>query len=218
MPGPAHHLLVKLAPILTLLLAVTGCAGMPMTQTGFLDNYDELEPAPERTVAFVPDGIELYTNERLCSGEPYDAVLVEPVVYRPADDNDHEPSPERADDLSRYFTRKLKHTLGEDFELVDTPRPGAARVRATITALDPSNVPINVVTLILLFPVDMGGVSGEIEIVDSVTEERLAAMTLCREGTPFLLIECFNRYGHARHSMKKWAKEVRRILKNETDS
>lgn len=196
-----------------LLLLLGGCAAeVPMTHTGFLNDYAQLEPAPERTVAFVPDEIQLYRSARLLRGERFRSVIVEPAVYRQAEGAVHHPADEDVAALTQFFTRQFEATLGQDFEIVSAPEPGSLRVRTAITALDPSQVLINVLTLIALVPFDMGGISGEIEVLDAVTGERIAAMTLCRAGTPFLVIECFSRYGHARHGIKKWAEELRQVL------
>ena len=191
---------------------VTSCANMPMTRTGFLEDYSQLKPAPERTVRFVPDGIDLYVNPAPSRSEGYDAIFIEPVVYKEAEGVDYVPSERVQDDLPRYFHRKLHKQLSKDFEIVEEPRPGAIRLRTAITAIDASNVPLNIVMLILAVAVDMGGISGEIEAVDAVTGERLSAMTLCREGTPLLVFESVNRHGYARHGIKKWSKELRDIL------
>ncbi len=43
-------------------------------------------------------------------------------------------------------------------------------------------------------------------------------MTTCRDGTPFLAVECFNHLGHARHGIKKWARLVRDLLQGETET
>lgn len=198
------------------LLACLGasCANMPMTRTGYLATYDDLEPRPEHTVWGVPDGIDLYESPALHEGG-YDAVLIEPVVYRPGEGRDYDPSNTTVAELSSYFEEKLEERLGESFAVVHEARPGTMRVRAAFTAVDPSNVFVNVITVILLVPVDMGGISGEVEVTDAMTGERLAAMTLCREGTPFLFIECFFRHGHAHHGLKKWAGLLEEILAGE---
>jgi hypothetical protein len=44
--------------------------------------------------------------------------------------------------------------------------------------------------------------------VDGSDRRRLLAMTATREGTAFLLLECFSRFGHAEHGMRKWAREL----------
>ena len=78
--------------------------------------------------------------------------------------------------------------------------------------MNPSNVWVNIVGIILVVPPDMGGISGEMEVVDSASGERLAAMTATREGTPFLVLECFTKHGHAHHGVKKWARDLACLL------
>ncbi len=182
-----------------------------MPRTGFLTDYDSLAPAPERQVWGVPDPIDLELAPGGVAGR-YDSVWIDPVVYREVEGAGHHPTEANARKLERDFTRILTKVLGERFRVVDAPGPRTARVRAAITEVDPERPWVNVLTLILLVPTDMGGISGEFEIVDSISGERQVALTAVREGTPFLVLECFTRYGHAKHGMKKWAKELRSIL------
>ena len=75
-----------------------------------------------------------------------------------------------------------------------------------MTAVEPANPWINVPLIFLILPLDMGGLSGEIEIVDAMTGERVFAMTARRESNPFLWLEAFTWYGQARHAMWKWSR------------
>ena len=90
-------------------------------------------------------------------------------------------------------------------------------MRAAITDLDRSIVWINIVGIIVAVPVDYGGIAGELEIVDA-SGERMIAMAAHRDGTMFLVIECFMKWGHARHGMKKWAKLLARTVDEARDS
>ena len=187
-------------PLPTLLLVAlavlsTGCANMSQTRTGFLDDYESLERAKDREVWGVPDEILLHRtaalDEALANGG-IRAVVVDPVVYRPVADARYTMSDESAAKLESWSTEKFQAILAEDFEVLDEPAPGAARVRLAVTDVNPANVWVNIIGVILVVPPDMGGVSGELELVDAMTGERLAAMTATREGTPFLVLECFS--------------------------
>ena len=182
----------------------SACANVPLTRTGFLGDYSELKPAPHLQVWGVPDTVHAFRSERLDRGE-YDAVIIDASVWVPSDKDDFEPSEEKTAWLLDEFSQCLENGLSEDFEVVDTPRPGALRVKPAMTAVNPANVWINTLFLFLLVPVDMGGISGEIEVVDSVSGERLFAMTARREGNPFLFLETFTTYGQSRHGMYKWS-------------
>lgn len=201
-----------------LLLLVASCANMRLTETGFLDSYDELEPAGERQVWGVPDEILLGRVDglegRIQRGE-IRSIVVDPVVYRPVDGARYVMTPSAAEALKSSSTDRLRKELGKKFDVIDEPVAGAVRVRMAITDVNPSSVWFNVVTVIVAFPFDMGGVSGEIEVVDAMSGERLAAMTATREGTPFLILECFTKHGHARHGIMKWSRDVGRLLQGD---
>jgi len=201
-------LLVLSVPIVP---ALASCAHLDMSRTGFLDDYTSLEPSAEHRVWGVPDAVDLWVAPDLAG--KYDAVIVEPVVYRQQEGAKHEPTAEEIERLTAAYTEKLGRILGERLEVVSTPGPRTARVRASISEVHPVSVLLNVIGLILVVPPDMGGVVGELEVLDAATGARRLAMTSVREGTPFLVLECFTRYGHARHGMKKWAELVRDELK-----
>lgn len=184
------------------LFALAACANVPLTESGFLGDYSRLQHALAAEVWGIPDSVLLERSPLLDEGG-YDAVLVEPAAWFPSL-HDHEPSAEKTAWLLEELSSCLAKGLSEDFEVVDEPRPGALRVRPALTAVDPANVWVNLLFLFALLPVDMGGISGEVEVVDAVSGERLFAMTARREGNPFLILETFTTYGQARHGMWKW--------------
>ncbi|MFT5291473.1 MAG: hypothetical protein ACI8QS_002063 [Planctomycetota bacterium] len=186
-------------------LLLASCANVPLTETGFLGDYSDLKPAPEAEVWGIPDTVRLYRSPALDQGA-YDAVIVDASVWMPTDEHDHRPTDEKTAWLLEELSICLAKGLAEDFEIITTPRPGALRLRPAMTAVDPANVWINLVTLVLLVPVDMGGISGEFEVVDAMTGERVLAMDARREGNPFLFLEVFTTYGQARHGMWKWSR------------
>jgi len=187
------------------LFLLAGCANVPLTETGFLEDYSELKPAPDAEVFCIPDTVHLFRSPKLDAGG-YDSVIVEPTVWMPSEKHKHRPSEEKTAWLVEDFSKCLEKGLGKDFEVVDTPRAGTLRVRPALTAIDPANVWINMLALFFILPIDMGGVSGEIEVLDAMTGERLLAMTARREGSPFLILETFTAYGQARHGVWKWSR------------
>jgi uncharacterized protein DUF3313 len=182
-----------------------------MTETGFLDDYQSLRPAPEWQVPGVPDGVFLDLAVDF-DRQDYHSILIDPVVFRQTDQVDFVPEAAEQAELTAYFTQQLRATLGADFKLVEEPLPGTLRVRAAITSVNPIGVWTNIFMVILLVPSDMGGISGEMEIVDAISGQRVAALTTCRDGTPFLILECFSRFGHARHGMEKWSVMLAELL------
>ncbi len=191
-------------------LFFVGCANVPLTETGFLGDYSEIKPAPEHQVWGIPDTVHLYRSPKLDS-RSYDAVLVDPTdwqqggTYTPSDDN--------VAWLQTEFSKCMENTLGDSFEVISEPREGALRVRPALTAANPSNVLVNAILIILAVPLDQGGISGEIEVVDAMSGERMLAMTARREGNMFLILESVFIWGHARHGMYKWGRMLEKLLK-----
>ena len=140
--------------------------------------------------------------------------IVDNGQEEPPDDHSDEDDEEH---LTQAFEKRLRNALEDDFEIVGEPRPETLRIRAAITEADPSWVWLNIVGVILVVPPDMGGISAEVEVLDALTGERLIAMTARRDGTVFLLLECFSTWGHARHGMKKWSRILASILSEEDE-
>lgn len=205
--------------ILLSIALASSCANMKLTRSGFLgDDYDRLVRAKDRQVWGVPDEILLDRrtglDERVKEGS-ITGVIVDPVVILEADDGTYNLSEEHARSFAEKSTRRLEKELGKAFPILDEPEPGAVRVRLAVTDVNPSNVWVNIIGIIVAFAPDMGGISGEIEVQDALSGERLAAYTLTRAGTPFLVLECFTRHGHAHHGVLKWARDVRSLLQGE---
>ncbi len=201
---------VRFVPALVLFCSA-GCAGLAPTRTGFLDGYEDLVPAPEHEVGWVPDEVLLARPRAQGAPRPRPRLWIEPTLWRPAD-GAPELEAETAARLTAHFESCLRESLGRDFELADGPGPDTLNVRTALTDVDPSSVFVNVVTVILLVPLDMGGAVAEIEVTDGGSGERVLALACAREGTPFLLIECFSRYGHARHAFAKWSELLAELL------
>lgn len=216
MPYPARRLTQPLLVALTVLSA--SCANMGQTQTGFLGDYSGLQEAPEREAWGVPDDILLETTpafEAVVSGAGVQAVMVDEVVYLPVEGAKYVASEASARALTEWSTNRMRQELGKRFEIVDEAGPGTVTVRMAITDLNPQNLWINIVGVIVAVPPDMGGISGELEVVDSVSGARLVAMTATREGTPFHILEAFTKHGHACHSVKKWGRDLGRLLQGD---
>jgi hypothetical protein len=193
------------------LLLLAGCADMPLTESGFLTGYDELRDAPERTVWGVPDAIRI-TGAGSLELSAFHDLYLEPVRFIPVGPRAEALSGEDRQELTASFEVALQESLSPDFRLVDASGPGVLTLRAAVTDAEPSTPWVNWVMLVLFVPTSYGGVSGEMELLDD-SGRRLTAMTAAREGTAFLLLECFSRWGHARHSMEKWGAEWRQILR-----
>lgn len=195
-----------LAVLLMCLSGMSSCANTELTRTSFLADRDALIPAPEHEVAWIPDGVELFIDEDADLSSITHLVLA-PVIFD-FSQTGVETLPSQADQdyLIEEFASALREELSEEFAISSEEGEDTLLLRVALTDVDEEWVWLNILGLILVVPPDMGGISCELEVVESRTGKRVLAMAARREGTVFLLLEAFHEWGHAKHGMEKWAK------------
>ncbi|MDF1800550.1 MAG: DUF3313 domain-containing protein [Planctomycetota bacterium] len=187
-----------------LLLALTAsCANLEVPRTNFLADRDALTPSEAHDVTFIPDAVELQVTPG-ATATRWERVIVDPVVWTTVPDSHPDLDGDDRAELIADFERYLREDFGDRYELVDLAGPATLRVRASLSDANPQWPLSNVLGLLLLVPWDMGGIAGEVELVDASSGERLVAFAAHRDGTPFLIFEAFTRFGQARHGMQKW--------------
>ena len=193
-----HHPFVKiLLASLVAVVVLEGCASTPPPRSGFLVDYPDLKPDPGNPQL-------LWWEKPDFDWKRYQKLMIDPVVmyYDPKAKNQEI----RPDDLNRLadeFRDVVVAELGNSFPVVNAPGRDVLRVRAAITEIIPASPALNVVTTLVVFvPLDMGGAAIEAEFIDSMTNERVAAMVERKLGTPFDLKSGFTSLGHARASFK----------------
>lgn len=174
-----HVASIPLGALLTLL--VGACASQPEAEpdpirptdakapagfvetrySGFLVDYSKLRPSPRHPSTLYEQSAKLAS---------YTAFIVEPVSVLPA-------RTVRGTSVTDAESRELARTLHEEtveairatHPVVTEPGPNVAVIRAAVTALAASQVDP------ATGQVQIGGAAVEIEILDSLTRERLAA-------------------------------------------
>lgn len=199
---------VRTGLVVALFLQTVACSHQNFTRSGFLNDYDSLKKSAEN------EKIETYVkNDNDWSG--YGTVVVDPVLYYPPPEDKAKLSPEEERRITSLFHESFTTTLIKNgFTVVAEPQQnGVLRVRSAITGVDTSNPFLNVVsTLALYLPVDNGGASAEIEVLDARTSERLAAFVLYDNGKPWQLLGYFKKFGHAEASFDKWSGYVSSVI------
>ena len=106
------------------------------------------------------------------------------------------------------------------------PGPGVLRVRAAITDLSPTKPGINTITTVL--PIGLaisifkkratgehagvGSVTTEMELLDSSTNEVLAAGIDYEAGQKYRVDKMLSKWGHIRVAIESWAKALQERL------
>ena len=186
-------------PIVLAVFALSACAGAKPTNSGFLENYDELHAEK--------DGSNELVYYRQGPAVEYTEVSIDAVDWYIPAEMGKEFDKEERKELTLFFRDALEKALAKRFNLVDDARAGGVRVRAAITDINPSSPALNVLlTALLLGPLDSGGVGVELEAVDANSAERLVAYAAVENGSVFEFRADFSRFGHAKQLLEARAK------------
>lgn len=177
---PIYRLMRAKACLMSLfaVLILTGCANQDMTRSGFLSNYAELrQPDSDKTEAVVINSHAEFSQ--------YTHAMIMPVVYTGKTPDESEMQDYQ--DLARAIEKNLQEKFAQRFVLTTQPAPNVLTVRAAITDVTKAKPVMNVLTTALVGPLFNGGLSGEAELLDSMTSAQLAALTWADEGSVWRL-------------------------------
>jgi hypothetical protein len=211
------------------LMVISACSVAPKSglkrvpegqqNSGFLKDYANLKANPKL------DGDALtYVNADAAHNlRRYVAIIVDPVeVYVSTRANEAQ-VPERArQTVSIYFRHALESAVQDAFPIVDSPGPLVLRLRAALVGVDTGGevAPVDDPALTatpLPRAIVLEKVAVEMELVDSVTGERVAAMvdrSKLGEGAE-VGTENFSRvarFNQAKQAFDQWAERVRLFL------
>jgi hypothetical protein len=205
---------------LVAMLLLSGCAASGMKdvkQTGFLGDYSQLQPGGDDRAALI------YVNPGV-DFKMYDSLMFERVtVYLSPEAESRAIDPAILVELTDYYQNSLISAVKDGYKVVDQPGPGVMRVRVAITDMKPSNPTAN--TLSSIIPVGMvvagatkavsdanlgtGEAATEMEVLDSMTKERLAAAVDRRQGGKAAFR---GKWEDTKRAFEYWAKRFRQRL------
>ncbi len=200
---PAPRAVRALVPLFALALA--GCSHVATTRTGFLGNYEQLQPDAKdaRRLVFAQEGWKQ---------ADYTTVAIDPTVMRLSAKDEKNITAEESTALAAWCDAALRKAFEKDYQLVTAPVANSLRIRTAVTGIDTSSPALNVVSGLLLWPLDYGGVSLEFEVLDASSGERLAALVGFSQGTPLQVVSSFSRFGHAHRGIEHWVAELYMIV------
>lgn len=174
---------------LTLMVGLSACTPIKQArnveESGFLRDYSALRQGQNG------EALKIYLNpkyQQTCKS--YDKVLIEPVGIWVGKDSDMAAIPlEERQMLVNHLHGSLVNELGKHYQIVRTPQPGTLRIKTAITEAEGSWVALDTVSsfvpqLLVMSKLKeiatgtgtfVGKASGEVEITDASTGERLAA-------------------------------------------
>ena len=192
-----------------------------MTKSGFLQDYSLLTPDdPMKMVNW------LYTNEKVDIG-PYNKIMLDDLVFFISKDADYKGfEANELAELGEAFQKAMIMNLSGVYEFTDTPGPGVMRLRMAVTNLVPSNSVAGTVTTIIPVGlalshvkkavtgshIGMGEVAIESELLDSQTNEILAAVIDSKTGAKYKVGKSTSKWGHAIDIFNTYGQTVRMRL------
>ena len=162
--------------LLIVALLLGGCAAGKMDdfeESGFLVDYSQLTPGGEDRAAltYVDPDVDF---------KKYDSLMFDRVsVWLSPEAENRDVDPAVFKKMSDYFRNALIEAVEDGYTVVDQPGPNVIRVRAAITDVEPSDP---VAKAVSVDNIGTGGAEAEIELLDSISSERLAAAVDRRRG------------------------------------
>jgi hypothetical protein len=203
---------------ISIVLAMTfGCATQKTARSGFLESYPAFEPGPKGGADFV------YLKKDV-DFTSYDKVMMDHVVFYFSEDAKYKGiHADEMKELADSFHKAFAEALANAYPLVDKPGTGVMRIRTAITDLVPSKPGLSGVTTVVPIglAIDLvksgagGGHTGvgqasmEVEFLDSMTNERIAAAVDTKPGDK---LEGLTKWGAAKGAFEFWAKRLRTYL------
>lgn len=208
--------------MLFIFILLMGCAKPPseMSQSGFLKDYSKLKPGGEERAEYIyiKDGVD-FTQ--------YKTAKMDRVVFYLAEDAKAQGVlPDELTELSRAFEEELAIEVNSSFPLVDTASPETLRIRIAVTDIKPANPVRNTMGAIMPVgwvmtatskarkspPPNVGRASIEMEVLDSMSGEVLAAAIDSKAGAKYDLRGGTTKWGHVKQAFKEWAYQLRERL------
>jgi hypothetical protein len=118
--------------------------------------------------------------------------------------------PEDMEKLARYFRKQIAVELKKDYQIVNKTGPDVMRIRTSISEIDKTNPLLNIHPGTKLTGVGLGGAGAEMELVDSVTGERIAAAIDNQKGSRLDITGGLTWYGNAESVMDNWAEDLKK--------
>jgi hypothetical protein len=183
---------IMLGTLLCTAALLSGCSTTtPASQSGFLSDYSQLKPAPDR------EGVMLYVDQN-ADLRPYTKLMFDPiqVLVTPSAE---QPSlaPDVVQRISAQFEESLRRELAPAYQAVKEPGPDVLRVRTAITNIQPAQPPssaLDYVPIKAIYNVGREAAGGaprvaemqaEVEVLDPAGK-RVVAATVTRKGDDHL--------------------------------
>jgi hypothetical protein len=187
--------------------SVSSAAYAAEEHSGFLGDYSALSETKDAA----GDTVLRYVNPKLKPGL-YQKVLIDHTQYYPAPKPSEQVTAATLTDISNYVDQGLQAKLGAKLTLATEPGPGVIRIRPAITtvaAQTPGLKPYQVIPIAFIVTSAAGrgkeaAIHIEVEMVDSVTGERMGASVRKGSGAKLADDKAKLKLGDLKPLLDKW--------------
>jgi len=188
-----------------LVFTLVGCSGQA-AKTGFLKDYSKMEAHPDI------DGRFRYIDPNIDASK-YSKFIVDPVAINLSEKGKgRKTDPKELKRLAKYFHKKITEELQKGYQVVQSSGAGVARIRTSISEVDKTLPYLNVHPGTKLMGGGLGGAGAEMEVVDSVNGQTIAAAIDNQKGSRLSIGAGLTWYGHAEEVMENWAKDLKKWI------
>jgi Protein of unknown function (DUF3313) len=184
-----------------LVVVLAGCA--QTQQSGFLQDYSQLQPSPDVNAAMV------YVNPARPLKD-YNKFIIDPVVIHFAPEAKGAGiEPDTLKELTDHFRAEVVQALTKSgYQVVTAPDAGVMRIRVAITDISKTVPVANIHPAMKMSGIGLGGASMEAEGLDAQTQQRVFAVVDSQSGSRLGFVSGFQIYTHAKEVMTGWAERL----------
>jgi hypothetical protein len=213
-----------LSSIILLVCMLASCATQQSRKTSittFLGDYSMLTPGGKDRALF------RYVNPQ-ADFSAYNAIVLDPVrLYASGQHEMEKLTPKDRERILNYADAIIREQLSGDYMLVDEPGPGVMHLRIAITEAENANVTLDTISTIIPIGLAVSGLASlatgefgftgsagiEIDILDSMSGERLAAAVDRRTGGKITgKTDKLSGWRTVKNSLDFWANKLRERL------
>jgi hypothetical protein len=172
----------------------------------------------------VEGGARMFWQKPGVDFSKYKKLMIDSVIFFFADDSEYKGiDPQEMKELADAFNLELVNALKDTFPIVSDPGPDVARLRFAITGVKQSRpvwsgissvIPVGMAVSLVRKGVSgswtgAGGISAELMVVDTATNEMIIAAVDERTAG---YTERFSKWGSAQEAFKFWAGRVKAFI------
>ncbi len=159
-------------------------------------------------------GVELVDIKEGVDFSKYKMIILDPPNFRFSSTAEYNAIPRNVlNDLRKEYLRIFGEALRDAYPLVNKPRPDALRLRVLITGIV-SSVPGPSTNDGHQEYFSAGGASMKAELLDSLTNDRIAAVMDTKTGDKRSTVQSTDEWVHTREAFAFWAGRLRKFMDN----